>query len=153
MRFITFQYSHSFTMMIGTGAFVGLLLSFLLSDWNILLIFIIGSISHFILDIVMHFKDMQVLGFGRSDKKLGFGLWRHGRAAFVIEYLFYLSCLAALKPKYVLPFLIVGTAFHLANSDSFLGFTKKNLFKRNKSYAAAVFLAYSAFVFISTLII
>ncbi len=51
-------------------------------------VFVAGSASHWLLDTMVHLKDLPVLGFN-GDTKVGLGLWKRGRLAFVAEYAFY----------------------------------------------------------------
>ena len=49
--------------------------------WMATLVFLLASISHWLLDVIVHKRDLPVLGFG-TDIKVGFGLWRLSRTSF-----------------------------------------------------------------------
>jgi len=150
--FESYPYSHS--LVVGTliaGVF-GAGIAFLYGT-SAGIVFIVASASHWLLDTVVHGKDLPVLGFGQ-DKKAGAGLWRYGPAAFFIELAFYgvITWLAAPKGTF-LPLLVLGIVFHLINANSFFGFSKKNPFRTPNSYAAVVFIALIVFCLIANVII
>src|SRR6266571_4567258 len=95
-KFIVFEkypYSHSFVLANVWSLLVGLLIAWLLNNPLVALLFVAGSVSHWLLDTVVHMKDLQVLGFD-GDRKVGAGLWRRGPLAFVMEYAFYALVIA-----------------------------------------------------------
>jgi hypothetical protein len=107
-------------------------------------VFVIASVSHWLLDATVHLKDLPVLGFG-SDRKVGYGLWNLPKTAFIIEYLFYAALTALAFPSKLRPLLIIGAIFHLINANSFLGLTKKNPIKSARAYAILALLGFLAF--------
>ena len=73
-----------------------------------------------------------------------------GLIALAFEYVFYAAfAILFLKSAYQIPFLILGGIFHLANSNSFFGFTTKNPFKYNTAYAIFVLFGFCSFIFFS----
>src|SRR5215467_3403381 len=91
-KFIVFEkfpYSHSLVLGTTLSAIPGLGLTATLNNLMILPVFIAGSASHWILDSIVHLKDLPVLGFD-GDRKVGAGLWNRGPIAFAVEYIFYL---------------------------------------------------------------
>ncbi len=150
--FLSYPYSHS--LVTGTlisvvpGAVIGFFFGVPAG-----LVFVAGSASHWILDSVVHDRDLPVVGFGR-DMTAGAHLWRFGPASFFIELGFYvvITVLAA-PPGTVVPLLILGLVFHLINANSFFGFSKKNPFKTPRAYATVVLFGFISFIFIATMII
>lgn len=105
------------------------------------------------MDTIVHIRDLPILGFGR-DKKIGFGLWNYGRAAFIVEYVFYVAGTLLIMPfGYVLPLLVLGTIFHLLNANSFFGFTKTNPSKSINSYAVLALIGFIAFSLIANFVL
>ncbi len=102
--------------------------------------------------MIVHLKDLPVLGFG-PDRKVGFGLWNFPRTAFIIEYLFYAILTALSLPSKLIPLLVIGAIFHLINANSFLGLTRKNPFKSTKENAALAFTAFLTFILAANYVI
>ena len=116
------------------------------------IVFVAASASHWVLDAIVHRKDLPVLGFGR-DTTAGAGLWRWGPASFVIELVFYAAItLLFAPPGTVIPLLVLGLAFHLINANSFFGFSKENPFKTPRVYAVVTLFGFFAFIIIADLI-
>src|SRR3989442_2824276 len=63
---------------------MGLLIAGILNNPVIVPVFVAGSASHWLLDTVVHLKDLPVLGFD-GDRKVGAGLWKRGPVAFEAE--------------------------------------------------------------------
>src|SRR3989442_3905358 len=82
--FEKFPYSHSLVLGSVLSLPVGLLVAGLLNNPLVIPVFVAGSASHWLLDTVVHLKDLPVLGFD-GDRKVGAGLWRRGPVAFVVE--------------------------------------------------------------------
>ena len=99
----------------------------------------------------MHLPDLPVLGFD-GDRKVGLGLWRWGKAAFVVELaLFVVFAAAFVKASSLLPVLAVGAVFHGINANSFIGVSRRNPFPTSNAYAGvalAGFAAISAVLFL-----
>lgn len=103
--------------------------------WQAALVFILASISHWLLDTIVHLNDLPVLGFGR-DTKVGFGLWRNGPLAFVVEYAVVVAAtLVFTPPDKWLWLLIVAALFHAININSFFGFIQTNPIQSARLYA------------------
>jgi hypothetical protein len=149
IRFVHYPYSHSLvlTNLIALipaaiiGAFLG---------WQAALVFVLASISHWLLDVIVHLPDLPVLGFGR-DSKVGFGLWRYGWAALIVEYALFAAATLAFVPsgKWA-AVLIAGLVLHAINLNTFLGLTKDNPFKTGKVYAAAALGGYIVLIVVFT---
>ena len=85
--FEEYPYTHSLVL----GALVAAVPSILLGlFYNPIagMLFVLASVSHWVLDIFMHLPDLPILGFGK-DKKIGLGLWNYPKAAFFVEYALY----------------------------------------------------------------
>jgi hypothetical protein len=145
IEFVRYPYSHSLVLGTVIASMIGLVLALGFGALTGLL-FAVASASHWILDTVMHRKDLPVLGFGQ-DRKVGLGLWTRPRLAFVIEYVFYAAVALLVFPRSTVPpVLVIGFAFHALNANSFFGFTKRNPTPTPAAYAALApfgFLAFS----------
>lgn len=134
IKFTHYPYSHSLVLtnliaLIPAAALVPF------HGWQAALVFVLASISHWLLDVIVHIKDLPVLGFGR-DSKVGFGLWRNGPLAFVVEYAVVVAAtLAFTPPGKWLWLLVVAALFHAVNVNSFFGFIKTNPIQSAKIYA------------------
>jgi hypothetical protein len=155
-KFIVFEkfpYSHSLVLGSVLSLPVGLLIAGLLNNPLIVPIFVAGSASHWLLDTVVHLKDLPVLGFD-GDRKVGAGLWRRGPLAFVVEYVFYaIVTLFALSGPPLVYALIMGAVFHAINLPSFSGSKRKNSIKSSNGYAGFALLGFGAFTLIASLVI
>jgi hypothetical protein len=155
-KFIVFEkfpYSHSLVLGSVLSLPIGLLIAGLLNNPLIVPLFVAGSASHWLLDTVVHLKDLPVLGFD-GDRKVGAGLWTRGPLAFVVEYVFYVIVSVFVLSGYPLVFaLILGTFFHAFNLPSFFGSNRKNGIKSSNGYAALALLGFGSFIVIASLII
>ena len=145
IRFTSYPFSHS--LVVGTliAAIPGLFIAYLVSPVAGI-VFVAASASHWLLDVVTHVGDLPVLGIGR-DRKVGLGLWKYPRSAFVLELFFYAAItVLTVKPTMVVPLLALGMVFHLINANSFLGLTSKNPFSTPRSYALLAFVGFFAFI-------
>ena len=150
VKFVSYPYSHSFVLSalieLSASVIVGIITKMVLA----MIVFLIASLSHWVLDAMVHLRDLPFFGFGKLDRKFGLGLWKMGFIAFAFEYVFYAAfAILFLKSAYQIPFLILGAIFHLANSNSFFGFTKKNPFKSSTAYAIFVLFGFCSFIFFS----
>ena len=94
--------------------------------WMATLVFLLASISHWLLDVIVHKRDLPVLGFG-TDIKVGFGLWRWSRTSFFVEYAIVIVATLIFEPQGKwLWILVAALVLHVANINSFFGFTKTN---------------------------
>ena len=110
--FEKFPYSHSLVLGSVLSLPIGLLIAGILNNLLVVPVFVAGSASHWLLDTVVHLKDLPVLGFD-GDRKVGAGLWRRGPLAFVVEYVFYaIFTVFALSGLPLVYALIMGAVFH-----------------------------------------
>ncbi|MUN29869.1 hypothetical protein [Sulfuracidifex metallicus] len=101
--------------------------SIVLENALIFPLFLIGTTSHWFLDYFYHMHDMPVKGFGK-DKKVGLSMWKNGTIAFFVELIFYIVTVILFLPKnFMIPAIILGLIFHLANSNSFFWIYKEKL--------------------------
>jgi hypothetical protein len=155
-KFIVFEkfpYSHSLVLGSVWSLIVGLLIAGLLNNPLVVPVFVAGSASHWLLDTVVHLKDLPILGFD-GDRRVGAGLWKRGPLAFVVEYVFYtivtLIALSGLQLAYA---LIIGAVFHAINLPSFFGSHRKNSVKSSNAYAVLALIGFGSFTLIASLII
>jgi hypothetical protein len=121
--------------------------------WQAGLVFLLASISHWLLDVAVHLRDLPVLGFGR-DTKVGFGLWRWGRTAFFVEYaLVVVATLIFEPPAKWLWILVAALLLHLANINSFFGFTKTNPMASSNAFAVLCLIGFVALAVVFTFLI
>ena len=155
-KFIVFEkfpYSHSLVLGSVLSLPLGLLIAGLLNNPLVVPMFVAGSASHWLLDTVVHLKDLPVLGFD-GDRKVGAGLWKRGPLAFVVEYAFYaIVILFALSGMTIVYALIIGAVFHSINLPSFFGSNRKNSIKSSNAYAALALIGFGSFTVIASLII
>jgi hypothetical protein len=141
--FAHYPYSHSLVLT-NVIALVPALALVPFYGWQAALVFLLASISHWLLDVIVHLRDLPVLGFGR-DTKVGFGLWRNGPLAFAVEYALVIAATLAFVPadKW-LWVLVVAALFHAVNANSFFGFTKTNPIASAKVYAVVGLVSFVA---------
>jgi hypothetical protein len=129
-----YPYSHSLVLT-NVIALIPAAALTLVYGWPAGVVFLLASISHWLLDVIVHLRDLPVLGFGR-DTKVGFGLWRYGPVAFAVEYaLVVAATLAFVPPQKWLWVLVVAALFHVVNINSFFGFIKTNPISSARVYA------------------
>jgi hypothetical protein len=152
IRFVHYPYSHSLVLTNLIALIPAAIISLFLG-WQGGLVFVLASISHWILDTIVHLPDLPVLGFGR-DTKVGFGLWRYGWVALIVEYALFAAATLAFVPsgKWAAA-LIAGLVLHAVNLNSFVGLTKGNPFKTPAAYAIAAFGGYVVLIVVFTWIL
>src|SRR5207253_9098491 len=155
-KFIVFEkfpYSHSLVLGSVLSLPIGLLIAGVLNNPVIVPVFVAGSASHWLLDTIVHLKDLPVLGFD-GYRKVGAGLWKRGPLAFVVEYVFYtIVTLFALSGFSLVYALILGGVFHAINLPSFFGANRKNSVKSTNSYAVLALIGFGSFTVIAALVI
>lgn len=152
IRFVSYPYSHSLLISFLISCIAGFILGVLISPLAGI-VFIAASVSHWFLDAIVHLHDLPVTGV-KGGRKVGFGLWEHPRAAFILEYIFYaLVTILVMPPAYLTDLLVLGAAGHLLNINSFFGFTKDNPTKSDKAYAVFALIGFIGFSFIANYIL
>jgi hypothetical protein len=153
IQFLYYPYSHSLVLTNLWSILAGVALSVVLANPLVLPVFVAGSVSHWLLDTVVHLKDLPVLGFN-GDRKVGAGLWNRGATAFVVEYAFYVIVtvysLTGLALFYALD---LGTLFALINLPSFVSKRRKNIAKTSNGYAMLALAGFGFFTIIASVII
>lgn len=135
--FVQYRYSHSLLVTNGIALVLAGLLSIVLHNLWAGFVFVTGSVSHWVLDVVVR-RDLPIWGFGQ-DRRIGWGLWNHARWAFVADYAFFaLPTLAVWPWRDAGPVLLVGAVFHLANANAFFGWTRRNPWGTPRRLAAVV---------------
>jgi hypothetical protein len=151
-KFLHYPYSHSLVLSGILTLIPSLLFGFIYHSFLVAALFWIGALSHWLLDLIVHVPDLPVLGFGR-DKKVGFGLWKNGPAAFFVELLFYLIVILFTAPhRMMLPLLAVGIVLHLFNANAFFGFSKKNMLTSPKQVAISALVLFAIVIAINVAI-
>ena len=144
IQFKRYPYSHSLVLANVISLVVGGVIAVSLGVPMALPVFVLASASHWILDTVVHLPDLPVLGFD-GDRKVGLGLWKWGRAAFLVELgLFVAFAIAFVRAPSLVPVLAVGVIFHGINANSFLGVSKRNPFGSSNAYAGVALIGFSA---------
>lgn len=153
--FESYPVSHSLVLTTIIAFIVGLILALFLRNPFVAPIFAVASASHWILDSIVHNKDLPVFGFSSKDIKFGFGLWRKGPLAFAVEYIFYaVLAIIAVPPNSLLLILLLGAVFHLININSFFGFKKEDVAGgSSKKYAIIVLIAFAVFIILAHIIL
>jgi len=147
IKFVKYPYSHSLVLATLIAGIPGLGIGLWFGP-AAGLVFVAASASHWLLDTIVHLHDLPILGFNR-DKKVGFGLWRYGWAALVVEYAFFAIGSLLFVPRQSWPYVLVaGLILHMINLNSFIGLTKKNPIPSGKVYAALTFVGFGAAIWL-----
>ncbi len=147
IKFVKYPYSHSLVLGTLLACIPGLAIGLWLGP-AAGLVFVAASASHWLLDTIVHLRDLPILGFD-GDRKVGFGLWRHGSVALVVEYVFFAIGTLLFVPRQSWAYVFVaGLILHMINLNSFIGFTKKNPIPSGKAYAALAFVGFGAAIWL-----
>lgn len=138
-QFVQYPYSHSLVLTNFLAIIPAGILSLLLGNPLAGVVFILGSISHWILDVVVR-KDVPIVGFG-PDLRIGLGLWDHSGWAFAVDYLlFAIPTLAVFPWAIAWKLLAVAAAFRVLNANAFFGWTRRNPWPSSRIFAGVVLL-------------
>ena len=74
IQFQSYPYSHSLLLTNAFALVIGLILAAIVRNPLVAVVFVIGSASHWLLDTIVHLRDLPVLGFSGRDSKVGLGL-------------------------------------------------------------------------------
>ncbi len=144
VEFTSYPYSHSLVLGGALSLLPALLAGLIYQSALVGVLFWIGVLSHWLLDAVVHLRDLPIRGWGRSDRRIGLGLWSRPRLAFVLEYAFFAATALLLAPPSMLVGLLGGgLLLHLFNINSFFGFTKSNPFGTPKRFALLALVGYA----------
>jgi len=120
--------------------------------WHAAVVFVLASISHWLLDVIVHRRDLPVLGFG-PDIKVGLGLWVWSKTAFFVEYGLVVVATLLFEPMANWPWILVAAlVLHLANSNGFFAFTKTNPMT-DRGYAVLTWVGFVALAVIFSFLI
>lgn len=151
--FKKFPYSHSLLLTSLISLVVGAVLAAGLQNLTVLPVFVAGSASHWVLDTVVHLRDLPVLGFD-GDRRVGLGLWKKGAIAFFVElFVFVAFAVFFVGTSSLLAVLTVGFFFHAINANSFFGFRRMNPFGSSNLYAGAALVGFAAMTAIYSLVL
>lgn len=147
--FAAYPYSHS--LVLGTIIAVGPAL--LIAGYSTPAagaVFVTAVISHWLLDVVVHERDVPVRGFG-ADDRVGLGLWNYPRATFVGEFALYAAAVLLFLPADAwLAGLGIGAAFHLATVNAAFGFTDENPIATPGVFAIQILVGYGSMIAVLT---
>lgn len=141
IRFTSYPYSHSLVLSAVLTLVPALAFGLIYGSAWVGAAFWLGAISHWLLDVPVHLRDLPVLGRvgtreGRGDRFVGWGLWSRPRLAFVAEYAFFALVALRTAPSSALVGLLAGALLlHLLNANSFFGFTRGNPTGTPRRYA------------------
>ena len=143
IRFDSYPFSHSLVLSNLFTLVPAVIVAFLYDSVLLGVLFWVATLSHWVLDLVVHLPDLPVLGFGGNDRTLGFGLWRYPRTAFVTEYVFFATVvLLTARPAAFAGVLSGGLGLHLLNANSFFGFSRQNPFSTPTRLALITLVGY-----------
>lgn len=145
VRFDSYPVSHSLVLSNLLALVPAAIFAIVYQSWIAGLVFWLGAVSHWILDLVVHRADLPLLGLGGHDRKLGAGLWDLPKTAFVLEYLFFAaSVLLIASPGMYAGLLGGGLLLHLFNANSAFGFTRRNPLGTPARFASLTLVGYVA---------
>lgn len=137
IKFISYPHSHSLVRSALLALIPSVIFGLLYQDVWVALLFWLGALSHWLLDIPVHLKDLPVFGRKKNDVYVGWGLWSLPKLAFVLEYLFFAGVMLLTADPAAWPALLIGgLILHLLNANSFFGFTKFNPTSTPNRYAS-----------------
>ncbi|MDI2033292.1 hypothetical protein [Paenarthrobacter nitroguajacolicus] len=143
VKFTSYPYSHSLVLGSVISLVPALLAGAIYQSVFVGALFWIGVLSHWLLDAVVHLRDLPVLGWGSDDRRVGLGLWARPRLAFALEYTFFAVTVLLVAPQTMFVGLLGGgLLLHLFNINSFFGFTKKNPVGTPKRFATLALVGY-----------
>ena len=143
IRFDSYPFSHSLVLSNLFTLVPAVIVAFLYDSVLLGVLFWVATLSHWVLDLVVHLPDLPILGFGGNDRTLGFGLWRYPRTAFVTEYVFFATVvLLTARPAAFVGVLSGGLGLHLLNANSFFGFSRQNPFSTPTRLALITLVGY-----------
>lgn len=144
IKFVSYPHSHSLVRSALLAVIPAVAFGAIYQSLAVAVAFWLGALSHWLLDVIMHDKDLPVLGGGRSDRFVGFGLWKKPALAFVCEYVFFAFVILVTAHQAAWPALLAGGfVLHMLNANSFFAFTKTNPTKTPNQYASLALFGFS----------
>lgn len=145
IKFSSYPHSHSLVRSAILNLIPSVVFGLLYHSVLVGVLFWLGALSHWLLDAIVHLKDLPVLGSKKHDTYVGLGLWKIPKVAFVAEYLFFAGViLLTAQPSAWVGLLSGGLILHALNANSFFAFTKKNLSKTANQYATLALVGFVA---------
>lgn len=136
IKFTSYPHSHSLVRSAFLNLIPSVVVGLLYQSIWVAFLFWVGTVSHYVLDAVVHIKDLPVFGKRNNDWHIGLGLWTVPKTAFVLEYLFFAATMLITANTAALPALLIGgLVLHLLNANSVFAFTKKNPTDTPNKYA------------------
>lgn len=136
IKFTSYPYSHSLVKSAVLTLIPSVVFGIVYQNVWVAVLFWLGAISHWLLDVVVHLHDLPLFGRTKGEVYVGWGLWRWPKLAFVIEYVFLaVTILLTASPAHWSGLLIGGLILHAFNANSFFGFSKKLAPKSAAAYA------------------
>lgn len=143
--FRSFPFSHSLVLGTGIAALPALVFGAVVSPLAGV-VFLVGSVSHWVLDVVVHPPHVPVLGFGR-DRMVGLNLWDHPWLAVLLEFALVVESAVLFLPSTVqLSAITVAFALHLAMADSILGLTDFAPLSTPRQFAVGILGGYAVLI-------
>lgn len=144
IKFTSYPHSHSLVRSTVLTLIPSIVFGVLYQSVWVALLFWLGALSHWVLDAVVHLKDLPVLGSKKKDMYVGLGMWAIPKFAFVFEYVFFaIVILLTASSEAWSALLIGGLILHAFNANSFFAFTKKNLTKTPNQYATLALVGFA----------
>jgi len=144
IKFSSYPHSHSLVRSAALNLIPSIIFGLLYQNVWVAVFFWLGALSHWLLDAVVHIKDLPLVGSKKGDTYVGLGLWAVPKFAFVFEYIFFaVVILLTAQSSAWLPLLIGGLVLHALNANSFFAFTKKNLTKTSNQYATLALVGFA----------
>jgi hypothetical protein len=145
IKFTSYPHSHSLVRSAFLDLIPSIIFGMLYQSVWVAFLFWLGALSHWLLDAVVHIRDLPVLGSKNNDKYVGLGLWATPKIAFVFEYVFFaIVIILTAPPSARVGLLIGGFVLHALNGNSFFAFTKKNITNTPNKYATLALVGFIA---------
>lgn len=145
IQFISYPHSHSLVRSALLTLIPSIVFGLLYQDSWVAILFWLGALSHWFLDIPVHLKDLPVFGRKKNEIYVGLGLWSLPKFAFVLEYAFFAGVMLLTANIAALPALLIGgLILHLLNANSFFGFTRFNPTSTPRLYASLALFGFAA---------
>jgi len=144
IKFSSYPHSHSLVRSAALNLVPSIIFGALYQSIWVAVFFWLGALSHWLLDAVVHIKDLPILGSRKHDRYVGLGLWTVPKFAFVFEYIFFAGAMILIADSTALaPLLVGGLVLHMLNANSFFGFTKKNPTTTPNQYATLALVGFA----------
>lgn len=144
IKFTSYPHSHSLVRSAALDLIPAIVFGLIYRSVWVVLLFWLGALSHWVLDAVVHIRDLPVFGSKQHDRYVGLGMWAVPRVAFVFEYVFFaVVIILTARSSTWASLLIGGLVLHALNANSFFAFTKKNLTTTANQYATLALVGFA----------